>query len=90
MFSALFWIALGMTIGWAAAITRDERELRRTNPYLIIGGIGGMVGGFLGDLLDTTHADYSTITADIMFAVFGSIALLLISNFAIQFLQKTR
>lgn len=72
MLSIIFWVAFGVTIGWAAAIIRNAQDSWRLGGYMVVGATGGFVGGFLGGLLDPITAGYRPATTDMVFAVFGA------------------
>ena len=46
--SVVLWLALGLTFGWIAGMLAGNRVGRIT--YLVLGGIGALVGGFLFSL----------------------------------------
>lgn len=81
MLTIIFWVAFGATIGWVAAILRGEKEPRPALLYVLTGGLGGLAGGFVGGLLDPSAPGYYATTTDIMFAVFGATAFVLVTGF---------
>ncbi len=46
--SVVLWLALGLSFGWIAGMFAGNRVGRPT--YLMLGGIGALVGGFLFSL----------------------------------------
>jgi uncharacterized membrane protein YeaQ/YmgE (transglycosylase-associated protein family) len=81
MFSIIFWVTFGATIGWAAAIVKNVRHSLAIGGYILSGAAGGLVGGFLGAMLDPTTAGYPTPTSDMAFAFFGAAAFVFSASF---------
>jgi uncharacterized membrane protein YeaQ/YmgE (transglycosylase-associated protein family) len=46
--SVVLWLGLGLLFGWIAGLLAGNRAGRFT--YLVLGGIGALVGGFLYSL----------------------------------------
>ena len=46
--SVVLWLGLGLVFGWLASMLAGNRAGRAT--YLVLGGIGALVGGFLFSL----------------------------------------
>jgi len=80
MLTIIFWVTFGATIGWVATILRGEKEPRRALLYMLAGGLGGLAGGFVGGLLSPSAPGYYASTTDIMFAVFGATAFVLVTG----------
>lgn len=69
-------------MGWVAAILQEEQNPQRIAAYLLAGMLGGLVGGYGGGLLTPGLPDFRTGSADIMFAVFGATAFVIVARLA--------
>jgi len=88
MLGIMFWLAFGMAVGWTAVILRSARKPGDISVCIIIGGLGGMAGGFVGGLLDPASAGYRTATTDIVFAVFGATAFVYVAGLVQGFIAQ--
>lgn len=78
MLTILFWITFGVVIGWVTVILQGAKESRDVILLLTAGAIGGLVGGFLGALLDPSRNAFATSPTDIIFSIFGATGFALI------------
>lgn len=90
MLTFIFWVAFGATIGWVATILRGEKESSKAFMYVLTGGVGGLIGGLAGGMLDPTAPGYYATTTDIMFAVFGATASVLLTGIVAGFIAQHR
>ncbi|MEK7152772.1 MAG: hypothetical protein AAB834_02395 [Patescibacteria group bacterium] len=79
-----FGIACGSLVGWIAAILQEGNTPKRIATYIVAGAVGGLLGGYGGGLLGAETLRYSASAADMMFAIFGAAALVMLTSFAVK------
>ena len=79
----IWWVIVGLVAGVLARLLVPGRNPMGIGATILLGLVGSLVGGFLGQLLDNSDASFSDYTpAGLIGSIIGAIIALLIYNAA--------
>ncbi|MCC6799360.1 MAG: GlsB/YeaQ/YmgE family stress response membrane protein [Anaerolineae bacterium] len=78
LWTIIGWIVVGAIAGWLASIVMGTNRRQSLTEDIIVGVIGGIVGGFILNVLDIGGEVSGINLVSIIVAFFGAIILLLI------------
>lgn len=89
MINVFFWIGIGALSGWIGYLATRPSEKSPVMPYLAIGTVGGLVGGFVFRVFGLSEGSMTIDTGSIFNALLVSAMLVVAYVVFLNFFGKT-
>ena len=74
------WLIFGALVGWIASILMGRNRRMGLIANVIVGILGSLIGGWLGDVLHIANVEAGSTFRGIAMAVLGAVILLFVIN----------
>lgn len=74
------WLLFGALVGWLASIIMGKNRRMGLIANIIVGIVGSVIGGWLGDVLNIANVQADFTFRGIAMAVLGAVLLLFVLN----------
>ncbi|MBQ6807650.1 MAG: GlsB/YeaQ/YmgE family stress response membrane protein [Firmicutes bacterium] len=74
------WLLFGALVGWLASIIMGKNRRMGLIANIIVGIVGSVIGGWLGDVLNIANVQAGFTFRGIAMAVLGAVLLLFVLN----------